>query len=308
MDGRQQTNFAIGIDVGGTKIAGGLVNVATGEVKHLRRVPTPSESGDAVTGAVRQMINSIADQAKSEVGLVEQVGVAVPELVDLDGIVRSGYRIRWNGRDLAAELGGPWRITIEADVRASALAESRFGHGWGLGSFYFATVGTGVSGTLVVGGRPYPGAHGAALVIGNGQIRHTCPNCGYDDRYLMEDRASGTGISAEYGGNTSSETVLERATAGESKARAVVEQAASELGRVLALIADALDPEAIIVGGGLGSASGIFHDCLQAELEAGIWKFNNERHLPLLRARTGPSAGVIGAAFAASQCADTEIN
>jgi len=290
---------AIGIDVGGTKIAGGIVNLATGTVTARRQIATLCDrGGEAVLQDVAAMARGlVADGAQA--GLVPQaLGVGVAELVSPAGQVFSGYRIRWRGIDVAARLGPILPTTVSADVRAAALAEVRHGAGRGLGQVYFVTIGTGISGVLVQHGIPFAGARGAALVIANGPTRYSCPACGHVDSAIVEDIASGPGLAAAYG--APAEAVLAAAEAGEARALTVIAHATRALGRNLALLAGALDPAALIIGGGLGAAPGVYFRHLTVAIRAGLWVEDPDT-LVIAQAALGRDAGLIGAAAATLQ-------
>lgn len=297
-DGFGAGRHAIGIDVGGTKTAGALVNLDTGAIAARRQVPTDCRrGGEPILADVAQMARDlIADGARAGVVPVA-LGVGVAELVDRRGQVFSDYRIRWKGLDVQGRLSAVLPAVVSSDVRAAALAEARYGAGRGFGDFYFVTIGTGVSGVLVQGGVPYEGSRGAALVIANGPTRHHCPECGHVTTRIVEDIASGPGLVAAYGLGLTGEDVLTAAHAGDPQAVRVVDHATHELGRVLSLLVNSLDPAAVIVGGGLGSAPGLYFDLLAQNINAGLW--DGDQHvLPILQATFGPDAGIIGAAAA----------
>jgi glucokinase len=182
-------------------------------------------------------------------------------------------------------------------VRAAALAEARFGLGRGVAEFLFVVIGTGVSGVLVQDGRPYAGSRGAALVIANGTTVLQCAHCGRRTDSIVEDIASGPGIAAAWG-SARAETVLRAAETGDARALAVIDHATRELGRVLALLVNSLDPAVLILGGGLGSAPGPYFDALAGSVRAGLWT-GAPHDLPILQSRLGDDAGLIGAALGA---------
>jgi glucokinase len=189
--------------------------------------------------------------------------------------------------------------TVEADVRAAALAEARLGAGRGLRHFLYVTVGTGVSAVSVQDGLPYAGSRGAALVIANGPTRHRCPRCGHEHAEVLEEVAGGPALARAYGAERA-EAVLAAAEAGDGRAGAVLDRAARALGQALALLAGALDPEALVLGGGLGSAPGPYAERLRAAFGAALWD-GDARDLPLLPATLGPDAGLVGAALAGAR-------
>lgn len=288
----------VGIDVGGTKIAGGVVNLATGAIAARRQIPTDCRrGGEPVLADVEALVRDLLADAAG-IGVSPQaIGVGVAELVDKQGQIFSDYRIQWKGVDVQGRLSAILPTTVTSDVRAAALAETRYGHGRGLSDFIYVTIGTGVSGVLVQNGIPYAGSRGAALVIANGPTRHYCDACGHVSTRIVENIASGPGLVMALGTGRTGEDVLAAARAGDPKALHVIDYATHELGRVLSLLAGSLDPEAIIIGGGLGSAPGPYFDSLKREINAGLWD-GDSRVLPILQAAFGPDAGIIGAAAA----------
>jgi len=295
---------AIGIDVGGTKIAGGVVDLATGAVSHRIQMPTDSaRGGDAVLADVARMARDLRGGAKGLGVMPGALGIGVAELVNTKGEVFSDYRIKWRGLDvpgwLAARIGDlkPNSIVVSSDVRAAALAEGRYGAGRGGADFYYVTIGTGVSGVLVQNGQPYAGANGAGLVIANGPTRCTCPRCGHVEAHVVEDIASGPALAALFAPGCRAEDVVAAAKAGDARARAVIDHATAALGPVLAMLAGALDPDRLVIGGGLGSAPGPYFDSLTTAIRAGLWD-GYRRDLPIVQAALGPDAGLIGAAAA----------
>jgi glucokinase len=155
--GRASSGFAVGIDVGGTKIAAGLVDGRSGRILAREEVPTrPERGGEGV-------LLECAALARSVGGGEEPVGIGLCELVDLDGAPVSADTVDWRDLDIQGAFDAPC-VAIESDVRAAARAEARFG---GAPSpFLYAVVGTGASLCLVVDGRPYAGARGRAIVLG----------------------------------------------------------------------------------------------------------------------------------------------
>jgi glucokinase len=289
---RPPAAFAIGIDVGGTKVAGGLVNLATGALTHRHQIATAPERGaDALLADVTHMARAIHAAAPQATA----IGLGLAELVSPAGRIFSGYRIAWDGIDIAARLSAILPSAVESDVRAAARAEARFGAGRPYRDFYYVTIGTGVSGTLVIDGHPYAGSRGAALVIANGTDHRTCTACGHTDSVILEDVASGPALAAA-AGQPDAQSTIKAATAGDPRAQAAIARATRELGRTLALLTGALDPAAIVIGGGLGSAPGPYFDALAAATRAGLWD-GDARDLPIIPAATGPDAGIIGAAL-----------
>ena len=261
---------AVGIDVGGTKVAAAVVDVESGRLLERRQVPTrPGRGGAAV-------LDDCAALAGELGGGELPVGIGLCELVDLSGRPASADTVDWLGLDVAAAIAAP-SVTLESDVRAAARAEARFGAGVERSPFLYVTVGTGVSGCLVVDGEPYAGARGQAIVLGAPPV---------------EAVAGGRALE-RLAGLERAEDVL--ADAGHS---VLVDEAAAALGQTLAVLANALDPSLIVLGGGLGGDPGF--RARVAGAVAALLEYPAEPPLELVGSGLGADAGVVGAALSAA--------
>ena len=260
---------AIGVDVGGTKVAAGVVDLGTGAVRQRVQVPTRAERGGAAV-----LADCVALAAELDAGL--PVGIGLCELVDLAGRASSADTIDWRGLDLAAAFG-PRDVTLESDVRAAALAEARFGAGAGRSPFLFVIVGTGASACLVVDGRPYAGAHGEAIVLGAPPV---------------EGVASGTALARAAGVERAEDVLADPAYA------VHVEHAAAALGQSLAALVNALDPSLIVLGGGLGREPA-FREQVESHCRS-LLAYPRTPPLEVVGSVLGADAGIVGAALAAS--------
>jgi glucokinase len=257
--------LAVGVDVGATKIAAARVDVTSGEILAARRIVTAPQRGpDAVLADCRALAAELGNGAAV-------LGVAVCELVDPSGRVSSAETIDWRGVDLLAAFH--W---VESDVRAAALAEARFGAGRDEPDFLYVSVGSGISHCLMTGGEPRLGVRGSAIGTG-------AP--------LVEHWSSGLALARRSGHASAEEALADPASAD------VVEDAAQRLGLALASLVNALDPGAVIVGGGLGLHDG-YRARVEATLRAEVYD-PRARDLPVLPAGLGADAPVIGAALAA---------
>ena len=298
--------WAIGLDVGGTKIAGALVGLPAGSLSARRAIPTQPERGgravlDDALGLARQLLEAAAAASVTVMG----IGVSVCELVDLAGNVTSGQTVAWDGLPVLAEFSRLAPAIVESDVRAHALAEASLGAGQGRRLCVFATVGTGISSCLVQDGRPYAGARGNALVLASSPLSLPCPVCGNTHWPALEEFASGPALVTRFNTlsgrqATRAEEVLAAAEAGDTEAQSVVRSAGQALGAGLGWLVNVLDPEVIIVGGGLGSAGGLYWDSLVRSTREHIWA-EAGRGLPILQASLGPDAALAGAALTIAQ-------
>lgn len=295
--------WAIGIDVGGTKIAAGLVRFPAGEVTCRQIIRTQAERGpdEVLTDVVGLALELSARLPHGE--QFAGIGIGVPELVDPQGQITSGQRIDWRSISLSDRLAGMGAVCIEADVRAAALAEARFGAGRPYRLFAYVTVGTGISSTLVQDGQPYAGARGNALVLASGPISTVCPQCGDRICTVLEDIASGPALARRYsqvqaGELVQSETVLEAARRGDTKAARIVQEAGEALGSSVGFLVNILDPEAVVIGGGLGLAGGLYWESFLESVRRHIWA-EATRGLPIVPAELRTDAGLIGSAATA---------
>ena len=296
--------YAIGIDVGGTKIAAGLVGLADGQVRYRMTAPTRADrGGESVFREVEDLAKAVlalAGEARLSVG---GIGVGVCELVDPQGQVTSNFTVAWKGMPVREQLSGlltllqppsaPNLVVVEADVRAQAVAEARYGAGRPYNPFVFINVGTGISSCLVQGGVPFAGARGNALVLATAPLSLPLPDGGWVNHEL-EPYASGLGIATRFGA-ARAEQVIEAAGKGDAVAQRILHTGGAALGNSVAFLANVLDPAAIIVGGGLGSADGVYWDSLIDSTRRHIWS-EDTRTLPILHAKLGGDAGLIGAA------------
>lgn len=298
---------AIGVDVGGTKIAAGLVDLASGAVLARRRQATePERGGQAVLDDVIALAASLAEGARQLGVQPSAVGVGLPELVGRQGAVLSAASFDWRtigaADALAAALGLP--VTLEADVRAAARAEARLGAGREHEVMLYVTVGTGISVCLVMGGRPYLGAQGLTgtfasspglIPSADGKLAAGPP---------LEAFASGPAIAARYSdaagaGPVTAPDVIQRCRDGDPAAWQVVATAGEALGAAMSQLVNVLDPSAVVLGGGMGLVEGLFRESITSSFKAHVWS-EFHRGVPLVSAQLGADAGFVGAALAAA--------
>jgi glucokinase len=304
--GSYSGTYALGLDVGGTKIAGGVIALDTGRVLARRVIPTRAERGGAAVLADALALAAALRADADGLGVsISGLGVGVPELVDADGNITSGHAIAWRGAPVRERFAELAPAVVEADVRAHALAEARYGAGRAYKLFAFVTVGTGISSCLVQDSMPYAGARGNALILASSPLTTTCSVCGAVLRPVLEEFAAGPALVARYnqqyaGHAARGEDVVAAAEAGVAGARNVLQTAGEALGVSAGWLINVLDPQALVVGGGLGLAGGLYWESFVAATRAHIWA-DASRDLPIVSAALGPDAGMIGAAAAAGE-------
>lgn len=308
----------VAIDVGGTGLKGALLDRDGTLLASLRR-PTPrGAGGDAVVEAVLALAGDLIGAAhgasrvgagaggRAGAGAVAAVALAVPGLVDdAAGVVALAPNLGWRElplRELAARrLGVP--AVVWHDARAAALAEGTLGAARGERDWLLVTIGTGIGGALVCGGKVLLGARGAAGELGHVGVIPDGPLCACGRRGCLEALASGRNIAARYAelsgrATVGADQVVARAAAGDPAAAQVWDAAVDALARALAGSAALLDPALVVLGGGVASAGARLLDPLAARLAEEV------RFGPPPRLRTaalGERAGWIGAGLAGWQ-------
>lgn len=305
------TRTAVGVDIGGTKTAVGLVR-EDGTVIARAEARTPATAGaDAVLATASQLAARVIADAD---GTVHAVGVGAAGVIDPKRrVVLSatdtlpGWAGSQIGQRLEDVLSLP--VAVDNDVRAHAVGEARYGAGRGRASALVIAAGTGVGGAFVLDGRPLSGAVGIAGHFGHMPsveaqgLPCTCGRSGH-----LEMIASGPAVLAAYqrarGGSQAkaadamdTRDVFARAGAGDAVARTTIATAGRALGRATGGLVNALDPEIVIIAGGLSHTSDLWWDPLRAGFHEE--SIDLVRHCPLVPAELGADAAIVGAAMLA---------
>src|SRR6202790_878723 len=212
--------YFVGVDVGGTKVAAGLVN-STGEITHQMRTPMVATEAVAVLAAVASAIDSVQAAAAASLestNLISAIGICAPgPLNPLTGVVVNPPNLPgWRNFPLGAEVSNAYRlpVRVDNDANAAALAESVWGAGRGYRNVFYATIGTGIGTGIVFDGRIYHGRTGAAGEGGHMSIDYRGPLCGCGKAGCIEAFASGPAIAkraqAKLSANGTRESVLLR--------------------------------------------------------------------------------------------------
>jgi glucokinase len=295
----------LGIDVGGTtftvvlRAADGRVSVAADHAMPLAMPPAAALK--TVAAAAREL----AERAGVEPSQLGGAGLAVPGSVDAErGILRMapnlpGWRDVPVGAIVADALAVP--VLVEHDVRMAALGEARLGAGQGVASFVCVTVGTGIGAALVLDGRLYRGATGAAGEIGHVPVPEGRTVCGCGRRGCLETVASGRAIALRAreltaGGDAlTAADVFARAAAGDAACARVVADAVAALAAGLTILVNVLNPEVIAIGGGVAAAGAALLEPVRAAVRASAWA-PAAAVVRIVPAMLGTRAGAIGAA------------
>jgi glucokinase len=251
------------------------------------------------------LATALREEAKTSGRSVMAIGVGVGELVDLHGNVASAQTIPWLGVPVQDRFARLAPAIVEADSRAAAFCEAKFGAGRNYRILLYLTVGTGIGSSLVLDGVPYTGARGSSGTLASSPLSAHCTECGAALRPVLEQIASGPALVMQYNQLAGkriekAEEVLAAAAAGDSDAARVVRMAGEALGATVGLMVNMLDPEAIVVGGGLGMAGGLYWESFVAATRQHIWS-DTHRDLSIVTAAYGSDAGFAGAAGLALQ-------
>ncbi|MGI9490518.1 MAG: ROK family protein [Geminicoccaceae bacterium] len=288
---------AIGVDVGGTKIAAAAVDVQSGDILVRNEMPTGREEGggcvlERLHGLVLEVHGWLADQDIQSLGL----GVGIPELINNAGEIKSSWNFDWNQHDVKGRLAEFGAVILESDARTAALAESLFGHGSDYPSFVFITIGTGLSFAFSRNGQIHRGANGYAIHFGSSDIMAVCSACGEQGAFNLEAFASGHGLAETFRKRTkrSVDTQdLVDAPPGDA-AKLLLNQASTALASYIGQLVNILDPHAVVIGGGLGLAPTVFKE-LERKSRAHIWA-EDCRSIPIVKSAILQDAATIGAA------------
>jgi glucokinase len=290
----------LGIDLGGTTIDWVVLD-ADDDAGVVARggEETRAERGP---DSVIETIAAIARSAVDEHGIVG-IGLGMPGPLDLERgrAVFVANMPGWADFPIVERLerGTGQTVALLNDARAFTLAELRLGAGQGVSDLIGVTLGTGVGGGIVVGGRLLLGLNGTAGEIGHQTLDPAGPRCACGNTGCLEQYASGPAIARAAGLATAAQ-VVEAARAGDARARAVLAQAGAYLGIGIANVALAVAPELVVVGGGVSAAGELLLEPACAELRRRLTVMPAER-IRLVPAALGRDAGAIGAALWASR-------
>jgi glucokinase len=309
---------AIGLDIGGTKIAAGVV-AADGRVLHRTRVPTPP--GDDEAGTVAAMVK-VVEQLRARDPEVVAVGVGAAGLVEWPrGRIRwaphNSYRRLELRRLLHEQTGLP--TMVDNDANAAAWAEARFGAGAGCDDLVLVAIGTGIGGGLVLAGSVYRGSGGFGAEFGHMVVDPDGAACACGGRGCLEAMASGSALGRDgraaaaadpagrlatlAGGaeRVTGETVFRAAQEGDPTARSLFERTGFWLGVGIASLVTIFDPDVVVVGGGLATTGELLLAPTRASLERYVFGRAHRDLPPVAPARLGSDAGLVGAATLALQ-------
>jgi len=282
-------SVTLGVDIGGSKTRACLLNEA-GNIVAIDEVPTGgAPRADPGLRASYEIAARMTATASSIGHRIVGVGVGVPEFVEPDGVLHSSLVIAWEQqpRQLFEDLAP---TVVESDVRCGAIGESELGAGRGARSMLYVSVGTGISCSLVIDGRPWNGHRGEAISLGEFPVDRQADKSAMS---TLEAFASGGAMARRYKSVNGAREVMQLADSGDQRARKIVISSATALGAALAWAVSLVDPQVVVLGGGVGARGGewleIVRDRYSSLGSPGIPRID--------LAQLGADSGVIGAAL-----------
>ena len=303
--------YVFGVDVGGTTVKMGLFNV-DGEVLDKWEIKTRTENGGE---AILPDIAAAANAKMEEKGIAKEevagLGIGIPGPIDEEGVVPHTANLGWGYKEVTRELeeltGLPCKGGNDANV--AALGEAWKGGAAGYSNVVMVTLGTGVGGGIIIGGKIITGSNGAGGEIGHLHVDDNIPgHCGCGNQGCLEQVASATGItnlanqalaasdkpSMLREGEVSAKTVFDAVKADDELAKEIAERFGKYLGTALANITAIVDPQAIVIGGGVSKAGPILLEYVEKYYQK--YCFKSCRNVKFTLATLGNDAGIFGSA------------
>jgi len=294
-----------GIDLGGTKVEGCVLDEG---LRPLVRLRIPTEAGYGyghILSRVATLLRMMADELRCQ--LPRNIGIGTPGRLDRQSSLLSNSNTRClNGRPLLSDLEETLQIKVclDNDANCFALAESRLGAGRAVmqredAVAFGVILGTGAGGGIVCNGRVRRGAHGIAGEWGHNRLIEDGDACYCGRRGCVETVLSGPALERYYaarsGGVRKSLKDISRSGENDPVAGETIERLLSGFGRGIAGVINILDPDIIIIGGGVGNVEALYSTAARKEIEKNL--FNESLDIPVVGPELGDSAGVFGAAL-----------
>jgi fructokinase len=292
-------NYRTGIDLGGTKTEAILLDPDGTIVLRERRATPLAEGYRAVLESVAVLVRAAACQVPAGRGYT--VGIGIPGSVDrVSGLVRNANSVCLIGQPFQADLEGLLgrEVAVRNDADCFTLAECRAGAGAGHGLVFGVIMGTGCGGGICLDGVVREGPHRICGEWGHFSVDPQGAECYCGNRGCVETKISGSGVAAafaaRYGERLRMDQIVAGAREGEPRCRAAFGAFLDDFGRCLGGVISLLDPDAVVLGGGLSNIDELYREGFQRVRR---YAFHGDLRTPILRNRLGDSAGVFGAAW-----------
>lgn len=305
------SQYVFGVDVGGTTVKLGFFDVE-GNLLDKWEIPTRTEEeGSHILPDVAESIQKKMEEKKLSPDQVVGVGVGAPGPIDSEGVVHRAVNLGWGTFSIKGTLENILHMPVMAgnDANVAALGEMWKGGGQGSTDLIMVTLGTGVGGGIIIDGKVLTGFRGAGGEIGHIHVQdEETESCGCGNKGCLEQYASATGIArmafkklAETNresilrqGKISAKTVFDAVKQKDPLAMEVAEEFGKYLGDGLSVIAGVVNPETIVIGGGVSKAGEILMDYIRPYYEKNV--FHANRNVKFALATLGNDAGIYGAA------------
>lgn len=304
--------YCFGIDVGGTSVKCGLFHT-DGTLVEKWEIPTRTENnGQNILPDVAETINAKLAEKNIDKADVEGVGIGIPGPINSRGEAACAVNLYWGFTPVAQILGDLTGLKAQAgnDANVAALGEAWKGAAAGAQNIIMITLGTGVGGGIIINGKILAGSHGAGGEIGHALVvRGEEEKCNCGNHGCLEQYASATGIVRVAGRvlaaseddstlrelqNITAKDVLDVFKAGDAVAVRIMEYVGDLLGGAIAGFTTVVDPEAIVIGGGVSKAGQPLIDCIEKYYQR--YAFSSCKETPIVLATLGNDAGIYGAA------------
>jgi glucokinase len=302
-----QASHAIGVDLGGTKILAGVV-ARDGTVIRRHERPTPQDSQEHVLAELEAAVEELLDES------VGAVGFGAPSPIDqARGIVVRSVNVPLEDAPLRDRMHKRFGVPVglDNDANAAAIGEWRAGAGRGEEDLVMLTLGTGVGGGVISGGKPFRGRNGEGVELGHVVIVHggrpcqgACTGQGHLEAYVSGNAVAASAREA-FGPSADAHRVVRLANEGDAKAKELLEEVAAYLGSGIGSFVNVFAPQLAVLGGGFGVAA---FDYLRGPAEEVARQEALEPMrdgVRLVKAELGTAAGLIGAAFVGFEALDS---
>lgn len=308
--------YGIGVDLGGTKIATALID---SEGRVLARTSCLTEAQEGVEKVLERMYKTVEDvllEAGIELNEIAGIGIGSPGPLDSKtGIVHSAPNLGWKNVPLGDLFRQRFQVPIYVgnDANLAGLGEKWLGAGKNVGSLLYLTVSTGIGGGIIIDGKIHTGSHDIAGEVGHIIVKRDGPLCGCGSRGCLEAIASGTAIAREAkagiargespllaklagDGEPNAKLVGEAARNGDPFSTNLLEDAFTYLGLGIVSLLNVLDPEMVVIGGGVSNLDDLLFDPVRRVVKENLGT-SPLGDVPIVKAELGADVGVLGAAM-----------
>ena len=286
--------YGFGIDLGGTTVKLAFFT-ESGEMLAKWEIPTATENnGQSILSDIAAAVLGYLEKEQIAKSEVLGIGIGVPGSVDATGFLPACDNLGWRNVDVVGQLSSLTGLPVRAGNDANMAALGECWKGSGCDNMVLVTLGTGVGGGIIINGKPLVGKNGAA-----GEIGHLVMNrdetlvCGCSKKGCAEQYCSATGLVRMAKDYTSAKDVFDAAKAGDEKAQVVLEQYFAYLAELIANVCIVLNPEKVVIGGGVSKAGKPLLDGIARHFEKFI--YHSSKNVEFALATLGNDAGAYGA-------------